>query len=801
MEQHQWSLFVMGALLSVSGAGRSAHAAAAETGGALDEIIVTSRRVVERLQDTPIAVSAFQASDIEKLSIRNIGDAASFTPNFLSNPGPTGGSDAFFFIRGVGQTDLNPATDPGVATYIDGVYLGRVMGASMDASDVSRIEVLRGPQGTLFGRNTIGGAVSITTRDPGKEFAADIGVSGGSRSLKQVRGSLDIPLTPSLGLLVSANYRDQDGWGRRADGTIFDTNTTKSGRIKLKWDPSDTFSLVLSGDITKLTGTPQHTILVGLNPAAFSPLGVPLPQGMGQYLNPSDPYVNSSSRAPTKAYDVKGAGLSVAWKLGWAELKSISAYRKLTQDISDDFDSTPFAFYEGGFQTNEHQWSEELQLSGEAGPAKWLLGAFYYDEHNEHLNRISLGGNNGCLPFPAATGGFPYPVCDFAGGQAYATPGLDRALVNNQFFTLDVKARALFGETTIKIADQWSTTIGLRWTKETKNQDYDFWIVNGLASLGPAGGVANLAGLPPAGVLVSPGNPEGRLYTLSPNSRAPGGPPQTAYSADWSQVTPKFGLEWKPAENLLYYFSYSKGFKSGGFNGRPSPNAQGVFGIAAYNPEKIDSFELGAKTQFADNRVRLNVALFQSNYKGIQLLAVDAASGFFNTLNAAESRIRGVEAELQVRPVPALQLQAGLGYQKDEYRSLDASVQAAGIEYGMHLPLTPKLNGSLGAQYTWNIGPGNFTLHGDYSFRSESWFEAANTALNRQGGYGLLNARATYEFDEGGHWSVAAYGLNLANKFYRTNVQDVIAAGLGIAFAAVSPPREWGGEVRYRFGR
>ena len=438
-------------------------------------------------------------------------------------------------------------------------------------------------------------------------------------------------------------------------------------------------------------------------------------------------------------------------------------------------------------------------MSGENSRAKWLLGLFYFDEHNEHLNKISLGGNNGCLPFPAVTGGFPYPVCDFAGGQSYATPGVDRALFNNQFFSLDVKTEALFGETTIKLAERWSTTIGLRWTKETKDQDYNFWIVNGIASLGPAGGVANLAGLPPAGILVSPGNPEGRLYTLSP--LAQGGPvPQTAYSDDWSQVTPKVGVEFKPAENLLYYLSYSKGFKSGGFNGRPSPNAQGQFGISAYQPEKIDSYEVGAKTQFADNRVRLNVAVFQSNYKGIQLLAVDSASGFFNTLNAAESRIRGVEVEVQARPVAAFQVQAGLGYLKDEYRTLDPSVLSAGINFGMHLPLTPKFNGSLGAQYTWGLAGGNFTLRGDYTYRSEFWFEAANTALNRQGGDGLANARATYEFGDG-RWTVAAYGLNLADKFYRTNVQDVIGAGLCIAFAAVSPPREWGAELRYRFGR
>ncbi len=751
-------------------------------GDALTEVVVTSRRYEERLQDTPIAVSAFQAADIEKLNIRNVGDAAQFTPNFLSNPGPTGGNDAYYFIRGVGQTDLNPATDPGVATYVDGVYLGRVMGASIDSSDVQRIEVLRGPQGTLFGRNTIGGAVSITTRDPGHVFGGDLSITGGSRNLRQVRGSLDLPISDTQGLFVSANFRDQNGWARRAsDGTIFDTTNQWGANAKYKWVPSDAFALTLAGDITRITGTSQHTLLVGYNPAVFSPFGVPLPAGMGQYLNPGNAYVNNSSIDPRKDYDIKGMSLTLDWDLGGAKLKSISAYRRMSQFQATDYDSTPYSFYEGGFADKQHQFSEELQLSGNSGPAKWLLGAYYYQEYNDNINLVSLGGNNGCLPFPAAAPPgnpfyFVYPVCNFAGGQSYASPGVNRKIVNNQAFTLDTKAKALFGQTTIKFADQWASTLGLRWTKETKQQDYNFFIDN-------SAGVANLAGLPPA-----------ILYTLSPLN--PNNSVPTAYNKDWSQVTPKVDIEWKPSDEVLTYLSYSKGFKSGGFNGRPSPNVHtGQFGaISAFDPEKIDSYELGAKTQFADNRVRVNIALFQENYKGIQLLALDQASGFFDTVTAA-SRIRGAEVELQARPVAAFELQAGLGYTKDQYQSVPAG---SGIDSGMHLPLTPRLNGSLGAQYSWDFASGKLTLRGDYSFRSEFWYEAVNTPINRQGGYGLVNGRATYDFS-GGHWSVAAYGLNLTNKFYHTNAQDVTAA-LGVAFASVSPPREWGGEVHYRFG-
>jgi iron complex outermembrane receptor protein len=776
-----------GLALAVAAALGAAHStspavAAEPQTAALGEVVVTSRRVEERLQDTPIAVSAFQAGDIEKLNVRNVGDVASFTPNFISNPGPTGGNDGFFFIRGVGQTDLNPATDPGVGTYIDGVYLGRVMGASMDASDIARIEVLRGPQGTLFGRNTVGGAINITTRDPSDAFAASVLAGVGSRDLVNVRGSLDVPLGATSGLLVSAAYRDQDGWGRRAsDGKIFDTNESRSGRLKYKWEPGEAFALTLSADMTKLTGTSQHTILTGFNPSpiptGLSPLGVPLPD-MTPYINTGDPYRNQSSIDPDKDYDVKGVGLVLDWKLGFGNLKSITSYRTLDQFITTDYDSTAFAFYEGGFDTDQKQWSQELQLTGETGRFKWLLGAFYYDENNKHNNIVSLGGNNGCLPFPVPTSG--YPLCNFAGGQAYATPGVNRRITNNQRFELDVKAKALFGQTSIRLTDRLSATLGLRWTDEKKNQDYDFFIDNSQA-------VATAFGLPPF-----------LFPTLSPRNPANTAP--TAYEASWSEVTPKVGLEYKPSADVLYYVSWSKGFKSGGFAGRPNPGANGQFGrIDPYDPEKMDAYEIGAKTQFADDRVRLNVALFQSNYKGIQLLALDFNTGFFNTVNAAESRIRGAEIELQARPIPALELQAGIGYTDDEYQELSPGVQVSGLTYDMHLPLTPKLNGSLGAQYTWEVANGTFALRGDYAYRSEYWYEAVNTEGNRQGGFGVLNARATYEFGDGA-WAVAAYGLNLTDKVYATNVQDIVGP-LGVRFESVSAPREWGVEVRYKFGR
>ncbi len=776
--------------------------AAEPAAGKLGEVVVTARRVEERLQDTPISVTAFAAEDLEKLSIRNVADASAFTPNFVSNPGPTGGNDGFFFIRGVGQVDLNPATDPGVGTYIDGVYLGRIMGASFDSMDIARIEVLRGPQGTLFGRNTIGGAVNVTTADPSGEFAGRVQASVGSRNLKRAQGSLDLPLGEDAGLLISGLYRDQEGWGKRLrDGVTFGDARTRAARAKLKWGPSEAFTVTLAGDATKVDGTSQHQILIGFNtrPATpnifnrvLSPLQVPIVPDIGNFVKTdwSRRFVNDSSVDPVYELDVAGASLTLDWDFGGFALKSITAYRQMEQFTRDDFDGSPFTFYDHSFITDQDQVSQELQLTGETGRVNWLVGAFFYDENNYHNNQISLGGNNGCAPptFNPATGAptvLPNLTYCTTLGIPYATPGVDRQIRNNQQFDLDTRAYAAFAHATIRVTDTLSASLGVRWTDEKKTQAYDFFTDN-------SAGVFSLAGIP-----------RGVFPTLSPRNPnlRPGTP--TTYEQSWSQVTPKFGVEWKAADQVLVYASYAKGFKSGGFNGRPNPVPVGTppvaqfFPIPPYDPEKIDTYEVGLKSQFADDRVRLNVSGFWSQYEGIQLLGLDPASGFFVTLNAAESRIRGAEVELIARPVPRFEIQAGLGIMDNQYQRLNAGTVASGVGIDDKLPLTPDLNGSLGLQYILDLPNGSLTLRGDASVRSEIWFDSENDATARQGGYALYNARATYAFaDE--RFTIAAYGLNLADKKYLTNVQDVVGP-LGISFAAIGAPREWGLEFGWRF--
>lgn len=748
--------------------------------GVLDEIIVTSRRVDESLQKTPIAVSAFTAIDIAERSIERIGDAAAFTPNFVTTAGPTGQNDGYYFVRGVGQVDLNPAIDPAVATYIDGVYLGRIMGSSFDALDIERIEVLRGPQGTLFGRNTMGGAVSVVTRDPGDEFSARVRVFGGNRDLYGGKVSMDIPLGENTALGLSGMYRNQDGWGKRAsDGVIFSSAETLTGRAKLIFGGSGAFSGAFSADITSVDGTSQSQILTRFNAAAVSPLGVPMVPDVAGDLQTGVSFVNNSSLPdPKYKLDVWGTSLNLDWEFEGATLKSITSYRNMDHFSTSDFDGSVFTFYDQYFDTRQDQFSQELQLSGDTGRLSWLLGAFYYQESAYHNNSISLGGNNGCLPVPpfAIPPGNPYPSC-FVTGQPYATANVQRYIRNNQQFDLDINAYALYGHTTWRFTDRWSASLGLRWTEEEKEQHYDFFIDN-------TRGVANFAGLPP---IVIP--------TLSPDNPFVGIP--TTYKKDWSRFTPAASVEFQATDEMLTYLSYSEGFKSGGFNGRPNPNATGQFAeVQAFNPELLKTYELGMKSQFYDDKVRLNLAAFYSEYEDIQLLVFNPSSGFFDTANGS-AEIRGAELELLAKPVRGLELQLTGGYTDSEYTNVPP---LSGIPPNAQLPVTPEFTFSAGTQYTWYLeGEGAISLRADYAWRDDLYYGATNYPGEFQSAYGLLNLRAAWTSTDG-RLEVAAWGKNVTDERYFSNGQDVTGP-LGVAFNGVGAPSEYGLEVAYRFGK
>lgn len=753
------------ALAQSANAGDRTDGQVARTQGGNEEIIVTATRREERLQDVPIAVTAFNDQAISDLSASTVGDLAAFTPNLVRTSGPTGGNDAFFFIRGIGQVDSNPAADPGVGVYVDGIYFGRVQGSSIDTDDVARVEVLRGPQGTLFGRNTIGGAINITTKDPGHDLGLQGRVTLGSRNRIDAYLAADLPLSDELRLRLSGTTRNQDGFGRNVyTGKRLGSVENLSGRIKALWEPSGAnLQVRLTADVTRGRGSSAQTILTGFNPNAgpipgTTPLGVPLPPDLLADTS-SDPYLSFASIDPFNHLDTWGTSGDVTWGIGAAtQLRLIVAYREVKQLVANDFDGTGYRLYDNVFDTSTDQLSGELQLSGEAIDSRltWLLGIYGYKENIAHNNRICLGTNLGA----------PFAFARNQGG----------CIENNQRFTLGVESYAAFAHLTFAVTDRFSLTAGARYTDESKDQAFDFFLDNR------------------AGVFSFFGFPTGIIPTLSPDNPFLTIP--TQYSDSWRAFTPKLGFEYKPNENMLLYGSYSQGFKSGGFNGRPSPNASGGFNrIAPYNPETLDAFEAGFKTDLADNRLRLNGAVFYSIYDGVQLLVLDPISGFFNTENAGRNKIWGVELEATARPVPPATLYFNLGYTNNGYTSINP---LAGIGIDADLPATPTWTIASGASYSIDLArAGSLELRADASFRDKVYYGATNNPLEFQDAIFLVNARATWT-SPNEKFSLAAYGINVFDKTYFASAQDV-RGPLAVAFAQVAPPAEYGVEAKFRF--
>ncbi|GGI71480.1 TonB-dependent receptor [Polymorphobacter multimanifer] len=741
----------------------SASAALAQAPVDEGEIIVTAQRRQQNIQEVPISVTAISADTLRARSANNVSDAVQFAPNVSVTAGPNGGDDGGFFIRGVGQLDNSIAVDPGVGVYVDDVYIARLQASSVELLDLARIEVLRGPQGTLFGRNTIGGAISLVTAQPSLEA---IGVQAraiyGSRDRIDAAAAINVPLGDTVALRASASTRNQRGWGRNVyTGDTFGDIEDLSGRFKLLFQPNETFSATLSGDYLRGRGSPSHQVLLGFNPAAgitvprppflggpffrpgVGPTGVPFPVGVGADRS-TDRSLNFASTPAINDVDNGGVSLNITGDLGGVTLKSISAWRRYVETTFNDFDGTGFVLYDNASRLRQQQLSQELQLSGSIGSrGEFLVGAFYFTEDAFNAVDLCVGSNAPRL--------------------------VDRCIRSRNQIWLDVSSFAGFGQASYDITDAISLVLGARWTTETKRQANTSVLDNrdGIMSV-----------LPPVAI-PAPGTARDAL-------------PFTQVEQTFTAFTPRVGVNVQLAPRVLAYASYAEGFKSGGFNGRPSSAA-----IIGYDPETVQSYELGLKTEFFDRLLRINASVFQSDYTNQQLLVFTAISGLFETRNAGDSRIRGFEVEADANISERLALRAAVGHLDAGYRTL--SPQVAGITLDTPLPLTPRWTYSLSGEYRQPLGDrlGQLRLRADWQYRSRLSYQLEADPLEVQPGYGLLNLRATWALPDD-RWQIAVFGTNVTDTEYLTNAQDTLA-GNGTAFGGIGRPAEWGIEVGVKF--
>jgi len=791
---------VLGSAVLGVGPAIAQDAQAPANSGDVGEIVVTAQHRTENIQKVPIAVTAFSSESIEQRGLGKVSQVAAFTPNVeIKTSAAFAGSSQILAasIRGIGQNDFSFNLEPGVGVYIDGVYYARSLGAVVDLLDLQQIEVLKGPQGTLFGRNTIGGALNITTREPAKAFRYAMDATVGSFSRTDLRGSLDLPLVyGKLLSQVSFSIKRRDGYQRQIDfpgaaGTVNDlgsyvTAGNQSGgttrgdenqinlRGKLKWIVSPDLSVLLEADYTKVdqgarpitliktaAGPTDATLfaayngcLAGAAPAFLcSKRGVVNTSfyGATNRLFISDAFVTGdidTSYARGSNYDklkTWGGSALIDWMVSpTTTVKSITAYRELHSAFGSENAGTPFGAGDASFTMNQAQVSEELQVINNAfaDRLKSVVGLYYFNETGNLTDMPILG------------------------------EGLIQIFGRN-FFRND--AYAAFAHEHLDLTDKLGLTVGVRYTNERKRFEGQQKDLNSffLRSRGFDPAVA----LPAAAIALmpDPSDPT-RIYPLGVNRQT------------FSNVSAKAGLEYKFTNQVMAYYSFSQGFKSGGWTARLTDviSPPNDIGQLIFRPEKAATHELGLKSTLFDRKLRLNLAAFSTRYTDIQVTQFVGISPVIR--NAGKASIRGVEAEAQGR-LGELSLNASLGYMDAHYTYL-----APGSTYSISNALvnTPKWSATLGGNWRHEVGGGKaFSANLDYTYKSNSHPDAENSPYLTSGNVGLLNGGITF-FAKDDDLSLTFGVQNITNKRYVTGGFDQSGpGGIGFVSATYSPPRQW----------
>jgi iron complex outermembrane receptor protein len=742
-------------LLAREEAASGADTTAVNSGSAesLQEVVVTAQRREESLQSVPVAVSAISANQLESLSVTSLSTLDQSVPNMISGGGLAGGNGGQFFLRGVGQVDYVGTTDPGVGLYVDGVYLGRTQGANLDLIDMDRVEVLRGPQGTLYGRNAIGGVINYISKRPSADEETQ--VSMGVMARNGVRGQFttDLVAIPDR-VFVRASFLGtrQNGFSEPALGAsqyssqglgkgTFGDNQTAAGRISILYSASEILSFLLEGDLSRATGSASANILLGAGPNLLGGASGKGPVALSpqEAIHLGDPTLSFNDYRGPSTNNAAGGALTIDAHLSEAvALKAITAYRTLYQDTGLDFDGTPANLSNQAQTLNQWQFSEELQAYGKLLDKRlsWLVGLYYLNERFEQ--HITLDGR-----FADAIN-----VFSFTGGEV-----LDEKI--------DQKTRNLgiYSTESFHLTDRLSVTVGGRFTHEAKDGLLNFRVFPSI----------DVTGVP--------------LATLVPA-------PEQSPSASWNSATPKASLDYKFHDDFLAYVSYSEGFRSGGFNGRPFSGVTN-----SYGPEKLKTYEGGIKSQWFERRVRANLAVFHSSYNDIQVLGLNG--GLVETTNAATAKIDGAELELSALPVSDLRIDASAGYLNGKITNTTAVAQSFAVFAGNRLPDTPRWNTSVAADYTVHMAASELVFHVDNSYKSTFYFFPDNAPLSKDAWH-LTNARLTWRPNP--KLTLAGYCRNIFNSTYFTAVSDQRAnAPAGYALAIPGDVRTWGIEARYQF--
>lgn len=748
----------------------------------LEEVIVTAERRAMSIQDVPLSVASIGGEDVRPGKVTDINDIAFKVPGVTFNEFNIG--EPRIYIRGIGNSSDSAASDPAVGVFLDEVYIGRTGGIGFDLFDLERIEILRGPQGTLYGKNTNGGAINIVTRRPSQEGETKLSVTAGNYEMAEFQGMVNGGITDTISGKLVGRYHQRDGYGDNVitDGEIATLGDLSKSRIigdsigasgggdelddaensslrgQLLFEIDDDMNLLLGADYAKdkTNGTCRH--LKNLDEAL---------QGLGTFwaLGMSEKYMSDDRNCSTQfdteqEREISGTMARFDWSLGWADFVSITAYRESDYDFVDDLTGIPLLDLAAptppgapplppgsftppenvinGVDENASQFSQEFRLTGENANVNWLAGAFYMEEDVDRQEEYYTQYN------------------------ALLQRAFRLAAIGDVLFTQDntTESLAFFGQADWHVTEQWTLTYGVRWSEDKKDITQD--------AIDLLGTTSGATGVP----------------LILPEFAAP-----VEADDSWSDTTNKFSVSYNPTDNLMFYATYSEGFKSGAF---PSQANLPEVAATSVDPETVTNIEGGFKSSWWDNKVQFNASYYDMDYDDLQVF--ELSSRLLLVLTNAQAETKGVDVDFNILLMDDLMLSTSYNYSDATYTDF-TDVNGNDVS-GNAMVFAPEQAFAIDADYRFDLqSAGTLDFNVAYNWKDAYYTSVSNASKTRQQAVGMLGASVTWS-DSQESWTATLWGKNLRDE---QQIASRIVDPTAITSESYMAPETYGITVAKRF--
>ncbi len=732
----------------------------------MEEIVVTAQKRAQSSQDVPIALSAFSSDTLKQIGATDFRGLTKMTPGFSV----AGGSDAFprSYIRGIGSNDTGVGVDPSVGVYIDGIYASRNGGALTDLMDVARVEILKGPQGTLFGRNSIGGAISIVTEKPSEELEGEVSTEVGSYNNRVAKGIINVPLIDdTLYMRASGNIQKRDGWQENilggADGYDRDRAT---GRLKFTWLPTDTVEVNFANSWSRYDETSGYTdnlsfaLPFPLNSKTSDINDKKVVSG-GQNLF-GNTALDADPLEPRLERSLRDHSVTVDWDISDSlSLSSLSSYRTYSTFSSSDYDGTEYYLLnnEGSTEFNE-TISQEFRLNGSTESFEWFVGASVTHERN-------------ALDFKLGFADFGPLSADL--GYAPINGGLNFSETTHVDTSTD--SIAVYGDTTWHLTDRLNITFGARYSEDEKEIEWDAPLVQADGAVAFGGAGFSLPGL---------------IQFVDANGNFDAS--QAKRDDNWNDFSPRFVVDYALADDAMIYASISKGYKSGGFNSTPNPDLTSGLAVtpeatASVDPEEVVNYEIGIKSTWFDNRLMVNASTFSLSYDDLQVRQINGT--VVQLANAGKASNEGLELELRYQLTQDLTVLANATWMDAEYDEYSANGQDLA---GTPLLFSPDFAGSIALDHSYQLeNIGELRSYISYSYKGDHLYQEGF----EQDSYGFVDVRVSLLTDDES-WEVAIFANNLTDETYISNYIGQVSS-FSVIGVYRNTPKTLGASLSYKF--